>query len=206
LPDVIAKLRGVVDSVGEGRAVVDVGGVGYLLNCSERTLGRLPAAGEAVELLVETQMREDQINLYGFVEAAEREWFRILQSVQGVGSRSALAVLSILPPAQLARAIAAQDRAAIARATGVGPRLAGRIVSELRERVSKMPVAAEVALTAATVPSGAAEDAVSALANLGYRRAEALGAVARALQELGPEASVDALIRAGLAELAAKRA
>ena len=127
----IARLRGTLDTLGEDHAVIDVGGVGYLVACPTRTLAALPRPGEAVDLLIETQVRDDSITLYGFRSGAERSWFRLLQTVQGVGARVALAILSVLGPDELARAVAAQDKAALARASGVGPRLAGRIASEL---------------------------------------------------------------------------
>ncbi len=135
----IARLRGRVDSVGEDHAVVDVGGVGYLVACSARTLGALPGAGEAVDLHVETQVRAESITLYGFRDPTERAWFRLLQTVQGVGARVALGVLSVLTPETLARAVAAQDKAALTRASGVGPRLASRIVAELKDRLVDFP-------------------------------------------------------------------
>ena len=141
----IARLRGRLDSLGEDHAVIDVGGVGYLVVCSARTLAALPAAGEAVDLHVETQVRAESITLYGFREPAERVWFRLLQTVQGVGARVALGLLSVLAPDELARAVAAQDKAALARASGVGPRLAARIASELRERLVDLPLPAAAA-------------------------------------------------------------
>ncbi len=136
----IARLRGRLDTIGDDHAVIDVGGVGYLVVCSANTLAALPGAGEAVDLHVETQLRTESITLYGFKDPAERAWFRLLQTVQGVGARVALAVLSILTPEQLARALAAQDKAALTRASGVGPRLAGRIMSELRDRLVDLPL------------------------------------------------------------------
>ena len=201
----IAKLAGIVDSVSEDGAVVDVGGVGYLAFCSTRTIARLPRAGAPVRLLIETHVREDHIHLYGFIDAAERDWFRLLTTVQGVGARLALAVLSAVTPEELSLAILAQDRTAPARADGVGPRLAARIVNELKDKVSGL--ALPVPFTAAAAAAGGAGDgpaaeAISALVNLGYRRVEAFGAVAAAAQRLGPAAAIDALIRAGLQELA----
>ncbi len=194
----IAKLTGLIDSTdGEG-AVLDVGGVGYLVFCSARTLARLPARGMPASLLIETHVREDHIHLYGFADAGERDWFRLLTTVQGVGARLALAVLSVLGPDDLARAIAAADRASLARAPGVGPKLAGRIAAELKDKVGA------VALGPAAIEPperGAEADAVSALVNLGYRRAEAFAAVAAATRTLGGGAAVDALIKAGLKEL-----
>ena len=141
----IAKLAGIVDQIGEDGAVVDVGGVGYLVFCSTRTIGRLPRAGAPVRLLIETHVREDHIHLYGFIDAAERDWFRLLTTVQGVGARLALAVLSAVTPEELSLAIVAQDRTVPARAEGVGPRLAARIVNELKDKVSGLGAAASLA-------------------------------------------------------------
>ena len=199
----IAKLAGILDQLAADGAVVDVNGVGYLAFCSTRTLGRLPPLGSPVRLLIETHVREDHIHLYGFADTAERDWFRLLTTVQGVGARLALAVLSAMAPDELALAILAQDRASLARAEGVGPRLAARIVNELKDKAGGLALAKAAAPSAAAAPSdGPAADAVSALVNLGYRRAEAFGAVAAAAHRLGREAAAEALIRAGLQELA----
>lgn len=200
----IAKLAGILDQLAADGAVVDVNGVGYLAFCSTRTLGRLPPLGSPVRLLIETHVREDHIHLYGFADAAERDWFRLLTTVQGVGARLALAVLSAIGPDELALAILAQDRASLARAEGVGPRLAARIVNELKDKAGGLALAKAAAPAAAAAPpgDGPAADAVSALVNLGYRRAEAFGAVAAAAHRLGREAAAEALIRAGLQELA----
>lgn len=209
----IAKLSGTLDSIGPDGAVIDVGGVGYLAFCSMRTLGRLPPSGGAVRLFVETHVREDHIHLYGFIDAAERDWFRLLTTVQGVGARLALAVLSAIAPEELTLAIAAQDKAALARADGVGPRLAARIVNELRDKVGSLGVGgvAPAAPVSAASPAGvpgvavgvaaAIADAVSALENLNIGRAEAYGAVTAAARRLGEGAAVEALITAGLQEL-----
>jgi Holliday junction DNA helicase RuvA len=201
----IAKLKGIVDSVDSDSAVVDVGGVGYLVSASSRTLRDL-VAGEAVTMLVETIVREDAIALYGFLETAERDWFRILTTVQGVGARVALSILSTLSPDEIARAIAAQDRATLSRPAGVGPKLAARLATELKDKAAAFGVAPSVkgvAAPAAAMPSGSInEDAVSALENLGYKRVEAFGAVARVTHRLGAEAKLDAVIRASLQELA----
>jgi Holliday junction DNA helicase RuvA len=200
---VIARLRGRLDSLGEDHAVIDVGGGGYLVVCSARTLAALPAAGEAVDLLIDTQLRPESITLYGFREPAERVWFRLLQTVQGVGARVALGLLSVLAPDELARAVAAQDKAALARASGVGPRLASRIASELRERLVDLPLPGGTSDSLPLVgASGAAADAVSALINLGYGRSEAHAAIAKAAASLGERAAADALIRSGLRDLA----
>jgi holliday junction DNA helicase RuvA len=197
---VIARLRGKLDTLDEGHAVVDVGGVGYLVACATRTLAALPRPGEAVDLLIETQVRDDSITLYGFRSGAERSWFRLLQTVQGVGARVALGILSVLGPDELARAVAAQDKAALARASGVGPRLAGRIASELKDRLSELP--GPVGGPGAIALDGPADEAVSALVNLGYGRSDAHAAVAKAAVSLGDAAPLEALIRAGLQELA----
>jgi holliday junction DNA helicase RuvA len=198
----IARLRGRVDSLGEDHAVVDVGGVGFLVVCPARTLATLPGTGEAVDLHIETQLRAESITLYGFRDPAERAWFRLLQTVQGVGARVALGVLSVLTPDQLARAVAAQDKAALTRASGVGPRLATRIVSELRDRLVDFPIPGSAAASAPIAATGgAAADALSALINLGYGRSEAHAAIAKAAASLGDQAPVDALIRTGLQEL-----
>ncbi len=196
----IAKLSGVLDSVGEDWAVVDVGGVGYLVYCAARTLRALPASGSPVRLFVETHVREDHIHLFGFVDEAERDWFRLLQTVQGVGARVALAILSVLDPGDLAHAIAAQDKAAVSQANGVGGKLAGRIVSELRDAVGGVVLGPAAAL--APAPGGPEADAVSALVNLGYRRTQAVAAVAGAARQLGAGARLDSLVRAGLQEIA----
>jgi Holliday junction DNA helicase RuvA len=194
----IAKLTGLVDTTAEDAAIVDVGGVGYLVFCSARTLARLPATGAPVSLLIETHVREDHIHLYGFAEAGERDWFRLLTTVQGVGARLALAILGVLGPDDLVRAIAAADKASLARAPGVGPKLAARIAAELKDKVGSITLGP----AAASLPEhGVEADAVSALVNLGYRRAEAYSAVAAAARRLGGGAAVDALIRAGLKEL-----
>jgi Holliday junction DNA helicase RuvA len=196
----IAALSGAVLSCGADQAVIDVGGVGYLVFASRRTLARMPATGEAVRVLVETHVREDHIHLYAFIEQSERAWFRLLTTVQGVGARVALAILSVLSADELARAIAAQDKAMITRADGVGAKLATRITTELKDK------AGEISLGPATKgtdqPAGSASgDAVSALVNLGYGRSEAFGAVAQAAAALGRSASIEALVKAGLQEL-----
>jgi len=199
----IAKLAGVIDQIGTEAAVIDVGVVGYLAFCSTRTISRLPAVGALASLLIETHVREDHIHLYGFLDAAERDWFRRLTTVQGVGARLALAILSAVAPEQLGPAIFSQDKAALMRADGVGARLAARIVNELHDKVGG--AAAEATMSTTTAPgadAGPAADAVSALVNLGYGRSEAFGAVAVATHRLGRSADTGALIRAGLQELA----
>jgi holliday junction DNA helicase RuvA len=202
----IAKLTGIVDSTGEGWAVVDVGGVGYLVFCSGRTLARV-SAGAPVRLWVETLMREGAIHLYGFADATEREWFRLLNTVQAVGAKAALAVLSVLAPEELSLAIAAGNRAAITMAPGVGPRLAGRIISELKEKALALPGAPAAPASAGTtggVAASAAGDAVAALVQLGFRPSQAIAAVTEAAARLGADATLETLIRDGLAVLAPK--
>ncbi len=195
----IAKLAGTLDSTNAGGAIVDVGGVGYLVFCSARTLARLPAPGLPVSLIVDTHVREDQISLYGFLDRGEREWFRLLTTVQGVGAKLALAILGVLPADELALALAAQDRVALTRVGGVGPKLATRILTELKDKAGALALGSADAPP--LQPGGAVADAVSALVNLGYRRVEAHGAVAAAARTLGREAAIGALIRAGLKEL-----
>jgi Holliday junction DNA helicase RuvA len=202
----IAKLTGILDSVGDDWLIVDVGGVGYLVHSSSRTLSSLPSRGEAVQVHVETVVREDAITLYGFGEVAERNMFRLLTSVQGVGSKVALAILSVLSSNELQNAIAAQDKTAVARAKGVGPKVAARIVNELKDKVTGLvfqPKGVQVSGSAPAVPAGggAIEDAISALVNLGYKLVEAHGAVAKAASNLGADADVAKLVPAALKEL-----
>ncbi|MFQ3595294.1 MAG: Holliday junction branch migration protein RuvA [Sphingomonadaceae bacterium] len=191
----IAALAGTVAAIGVDHAVIDVNGVGYLVHGSARTLGRL-APDTAVRLYIETQVREESITLFGFADVAERDWFRLLTGVQGVGGRLALAILSTLAPADLARALATEDRAMIARTPGVGPKLAARLVTELKG-TAPAPAAGS-APSAAPLPAAASRDALSALANLGFRGAEAAAAVAAAEQALGEGADTAALIREAL--------
>lgn len=195
-----AKLSGKLDSVAAETCVVDVGGVGYLVACSTRTLAALPAPGSPVSLAIETQVREEAINLYGFLDPAERAWFRMLVTVQGVGAKVALSILGTLPVGDLALAVAGGDKAMLSRAPGVGPRLAARLATELKDRVAALPVPAG---TTATAPRGdVGADVLSALANLGYRRAEASAAIDRAQARIGEGQKFDALIREALKELA----
>ena len=196
----IAQLTGTVEALEDGRCIIDVNGVGYLVHASTRTLAALPSPPATARLLIETHVREDAILLYGFAESAERDWFRLLTTVQGVGGRVALSVLSALSPRDLVAAIAAGDRASLTRAPGVGARLAARLLTELRDKVGAMPAPA-FAMTPATTPS-IAEDAISALVNLGYRRPEAQPAVVRTLDRLGDSAALDAVIRDTLRDLA----
>jgi Holliday junction DNA helicase RuvA len=198
----IGKLKGAVDSVEEESLILDVNGVGYLVSASARTLRALPAAGEPAELLIETHVREDAIRLYGFLTAAERDWFRLLQSVQGVGAKVALGILGALSAEALSAAIARQDKAMMARAPGVGPKLAARLVLELKDKAPALAVADFAHMERAPRLAKAAEDAVLALVGLGYAQTQAAAAVARISARLGPEAETAALIRAGLKELA----
>lgn len=202
----IARLKGLVDQLGEDWAVIDVQGVGYLVFCSSKTLSRLPRIGEAASLFIETHVREDHIHLYGFCEEAERAWFRLLQTVQGVGSKVALAILSTLSGDDLANAIASGDKAMLSRPSGVGPKLAARLAVELKDKVAGIAVPGSFAPAMAAATGGALEDAISALVNLGYRRAEAQMAVVKAKAALGDGAATPALIRVGLQELGKENA
>ncbi len=198
----IALLTGLVEALEADRCIIDVAGVGYLVQASTRTLSVLPKPPAAARVLVETVVREDAILLYGFAESAERDWFRLLTTVQGVGAKVALAILSALSPRDLVGAIGAGDRASLTRVTGVGPKLAVRLLTELRERAGGMPATAGIALPMPAAPAGVASDAISALGNLGYRRMEAQPVVDRIVARLGDAASLDALIRESLRELA----
>ena len=203
----IGKLKGTIEEIAEDHVLIDVHGVCYVAYCSSRTLSRLGSAGEAAVLFIETYVREDQFRLYGFMTALEREWFRLLQSVQGVGAKVALAVLSTLTASELASAIALQDKATIARAPGIGPKVAQRIVTELKNKApalsgdagGAMGLKQELGEGVATAPVA---DAVSALCNLGYSRDQAANAVAAALKVAGEDADSAKLIRLGLKELA----
>jgi Holliday junction DNA helicase RuvA len=204
---VIGKLKGLIDSYGEDYVILDVQGVGYQVHCSARTLQALPQAGEAAVLSIETYVREDQIKLFGFRSDMEREWFRLLQTVQSVGAKVALAVLSTLPPADLANAIALRDKAAVARTPGVGPKVAERIVTELKDKApafaSVDPVVAQLAgsIDDRNAPRPVT-DAISALVNLGYGAPQASAAIAAASRSAGEGAETAQLIRLGLKELA----
>jgi Holliday junction DNA helicase RuvA len=203
----IGKLKGIIDDYGEDGIVLDVNGVGYRVHCSPRTLQELPAKGQPATLAIETYVREDQIRLFGFSTEIEREWFRLLQTVQGVGAKVALAVLGTLKPADLASAIAMRDKAAVARAPGVGPKVAERIVTELKDKAPAYAVLdpAVVRLSAAVTERRAPQpvaDAVSALVNLGYGQPQAAAAIAAAARSAGETADAARLIRLGLRELA----
>ena len=199
----IAKLTGVLDSIGEDRIVIDVGGVGYLAYCSGRTLRALPAVGGSVALAIETHVREDHIHLYAFIDAAERDWIGLLTTVQGVGARVALAILTVLEPDVIIDAVIAQDKATFTQAAGVGSKLAARLVAELKDRVGELVIVRPVQFATEVAADGAGPvaDAVSALVNLGYRRMEAYGAVSQVASRLGADSGIEALITAGLKEL-----
>ena len=202
----IGKLKGEIDSVGEDFALLDVGGVCYQLFCSGRTLQQLPATGERAVLFVETVVREDMIRLYGFASEAEKAWFLLLTTVQGVGARVALAILTVLSTADIASAIALGDKASIGRANGVGPKLALRIVTELKGKVPELgaPEAGVLGLQTALGEGSARSnvaDAVSALTNLGYGSAQASAALARVVSREGEDTPTEKLIRLGLREL-----
>jgi len=202
----IARLRGRVDGTGEDWAVIDVGGVGYLVHCPARTLGELARATGEVALYVETHVREDRIQLFGFILDAERSWFRLLNSVQGVGARVALGVLGTLRVDEVVQAIALQDKALLSRAPSVGPKLAQRIITELKDKAVGLTLSTAAKATLA-VPLPEAEgtmaDAVSALVNLGFGQAQAMGAVAKASRDAGTGVDVATLIRTSLRELSA---
>jgi Holliday junction DNA helicase RuvA len=199
----IARLTGSVEALEDGRCIIDVNGVGYLVHASTRTLSALPTPPEMARLLVETHVREEAILLYGFIDSAERDWFRLLTTVQGVGGRVALSVLSVLSPPELTAAIAAGDRASLTRVPGVGARLASRLLTELRDKAGAMPVAASLTPTPSSTP-GMAEDTISALLNLGYRRQEVHSVVTQVIERAGPAVSLDTVLRDSLRELAQK--
>jgi Holliday junction DNA helicase RuvA len=203
----IGKLKGIVDSYGEDFVIIDVGGVGYQVHCAARTLQSLPAPGEAATLSIETYVREDQIKLFGFMSDLEREWFRLLQTVQGVGAKVAMSVLGTLKPSELSSAIAMRDKAAVSRSPGVGPKVAERIVTELKDKVPAFTTIdpAVVHLAGALEEKRAPRpvmDAVSALVNLGYGQPQAAAAIAAAARSAGEGADTATLIRQGLKELA----
>lgn len=190
----IARLTGTLAEAATDHAVIDVGGVGYLVQASARTLNVIGPVGGAVMVYTEMQVREDALILFAFGSVSEREWFRLLTGVQGVGGRVALSILSVLDADELSRAIASADAAMVARANGVGPKLAGRIVNELKGKVGAISLGSPGVVAVA----GAASDAVSALINLGFRPAEAALAVGKADEELGAGATLDALVRVAL--------
>ena len=197
----IASLAGLLAAVETDRCTLEVGGVGYLVFASTRTLAALPHPPELARVLVETQVREDAITLYGFADSAERDWFRALTTLQGVGAKLALGVLSALSPRDLVAAISAGDRASITRVSGVGPRLADRILAELRAKVATLPAGSTPFATATAAVGSLEDDALRALGGLGFRRAEAFGVVTAVAARLGAAATLDALIRESLREL-----
>jgi len=200
---VIALLHGRVDALDAGSCIIDVNGVGYLVQASTRTLSALPPAPAVARVLIETHVRDDAIVLYGFADPAERDWFRLLLTIQGVGAKVALNILSVLSPHDLINAIAAGDRASLTRAPGVGAKLAIRLLSELRDKAGTMPTGPGFTIPAA--PEGGTEaDALSALVNIGYRRSEAYPVVVRIMAGLGEGAGLDQVIRDSLRELAIK--
>ncbi|MDP7600015.1 MAG: Holliday junction branch migration protein RuvA [Rhodospirillales bacterium] len=204
----IAKLTGLVDSTGEDYVIIDVGGVGYSVFCSNRTLNMLVTATGTVSGMIETHVRDAHIHLYGFADEAERAWFKLLTTVQGVGAKVCLAILSVLSPDNLVQAIAAQDKAAVTQAPGVGPKLATRILSELKDKVGGISLGSTTAVLEGEVAYAEggnqfANDAVSALVNLGYGRSDAFRVVHQAAAKLGADASVEVLIKDGLSELSA---
>lgn len=199
----IAHLKGLLVSTGIDQAVIDVGGVGYVVALSSRSLAALGPHGEAVTVHTEMLVGDDFIRLIGFANEAERDWFRLLTNVQGVGARVALAILSAFEPADLGRAVAAQDKAMVARANGVGPKLAERIVRELKDKVGAIPTGPlPIGGKAPPAAQGLQGDAVGALASLGFKPGEASAAVNAALEELGEGASIDALVRLALRKAA----
>lgn len=204
----IARLKGIIEDIGDDWAVIDVNGVGYLVFASSRTLGRL-AVGEAAMFYIETHVREDHIHLYGFADTMERDGFKLLTTVQGVGAKVGLAIQSVLSTDEISRAILSGDKVAITRAPGVGPKLAARIISELKDKVGTIALGQALKTEAGTMSGasiehaqGAVSDAVSALVNLGYSPSQALGVVAEAAGEIGEAADVGVLIKAGLSKLA----
>lgn len=196
----IAKLRGLLDSLGEDWCIIDVGGVGYHVFCSSKTLDKLGRVGDEVSLQIETHIREDHFHLFGFASELERDWFLLLQTVQGVGAKLALTILSTVSADQLSTSIAAQDKTVVGQASGVGPKLATRIVTELKDKVARFAIVPlKTGNTLQEKPSSLG-DAVSALTNLGYKQAEAYTAVSKAIND-GAKDDVQTLIRLGLKEL-----
>ena len=197
----IAKLRGLLDSFGDDWCIIDVNCIGYHVFCSSLTLNNLNGLGEEVTLLIETHIREDHFHLFGFATELERDWFRLVQTVQGVGAKVALAILSAVGPDELSNSIAAQDKTVVGQATGVGPKLATRIIHELKDKVAKFALTPVKLGDGSPLRSSALGDAVSALSNLGYKQAEAYTAVSKAIND-GADDDVQVLIRLGLKELA----
>jgi len=210
----IAKLRGIIDSIGEDWCIIDVNGVGYLVSASSKTLGKMQI-GQDMTLLTEMVVREDSISLFGFADAWEKEWFNTLTKVQGVGAKVCLSILSVLTPSQLSQAIGAQDKSSFCRASGVGPKLAARIVTELKDKIVTIPISSNlgemlpndepqpVAISDTNIDYTKSEDAISALVNLGYQRLEAYRVVSKILND-NPDSNVSTLIRLSLKEFAKK--
>ena len=202
----IGKLSGIIDSFDTNHLILDVAGVGYLVNASARTLSQIGSKGEAASLLIETAVREDAITLYGFADAAEQEWFRLLTSVQGVGAKAGLSILTVCPPDRLSIVIAAQDKAGLTQADGVGPKLATRILTELKDKAGKIdlsPAAAGVKITETEAGGSIDQDAVSALLNLGYGRADAYQAVMQAKSKANDNEDLEEILKLALKELSA---
>ncbi|MCF8475136.1 MAG: Holliday junction branch migration protein RuvA [Emcibacter sp.] len=203
----IAKLKGRVDSIGDDWCIIDVNGVGYLVFCSGRTLGNLPVVGELTTLMIETHVREDHIHLFGFGSELEKDWFKLLQTVQGVGAKVALAILSVVSLDELSNSIAAQDKSTVGRASGVGPKLATRIITELKDKVAKFALSkGNIDVKTSNVQNLTTEgtdlqDATSALVNLGYRQTEAYMAISQVARSSEKTLTVSDLIRLGLKEL-----
>ncbi len=201
----IGKLTGIIDSISDKQIILDVQGVGYLVSCSAYTLRLARPPESPLALWIETIVRENDINLYGFAQETERNWFRLLTTVQGVGAKAALSILSVLSPESLSDAIATQDKAPITAADGIGPKIATRIITELKDKVAHFGMATTASLKAVpTQDNNLMEDVVSALLHLGYRRMEAFAAASAARSHLGEKAKIDDLIRTALAELSPK--
>ena len=206
----IGKLTGIIDNIKNNQLLLDVNGVGYIVFASGRTLSKIGAKGDTCSVLIETNVREDHIHLYGFADAVEQEWFNILTKVQGVGAKVGLAILSVASPNDLSLAIAAQDKAVFTQADGVGPKLGTRIVTELKDKAGNIDLSPVTQSTLTTVSTNMANDeddntheALSALVNLGYGRSEAMIAISRARSNLAEDADLGALIKQGLKELSA---
>ncbi|MDB2682683.1 Holliday junction branch migration protein RuvA [Alphaproteobacteria bacterium] len=206
----IGKLRGTIDSFQDNHLILDVGGVGYLVFASNRTLSRIGQIGDPATILIDTHVREDHIHLYGFADKIEQEWFRLLTSVQGVGAKAGLSILAVCPPEKLALIIASGDKAAITAADGVGPKIGVRILTELKDKAGKMEITANTPMpkiqiggVASDEPAGIDGDAVSALVNLGYARSDAFTAVAKAKEKTGDNDNLQELIKVSLKELSA---
>ncbi|MBB43674.1 MAG: Holliday junction branch migration protein RuvA [Rhodospirillaceae bacterium] len=198
----IAKLSGVVEDIGQDEVIIDVNGVGYLVFCSSRTLSKLTKSKTAVSLFIVTHVREDHIHLYGFEDKLEKEWFNLLTTVQGVGAKVGLAILGVLSPTEIASSLMLQDKVALSQAQGVGSRLAERIISELKDKFSGIPLNSDMDYSeTSTLKKVEITDAVSALVNLGYRQTDAFVAVSKVVHEFDPKVGVEELVRAALKDL-----